>query len=346
MSRKSIPLPTSTTFSFFTRITSRQSHSACTVAHLVPCSADIKLLLHQSIMGTSFEVIDLTGYDFSPAAQVSGTADTRILGNHSSGVLSSRADGTSKASPLKRPYEEASVEDGITVAADDNHNYDQSQCTPTPRKRWRGLASTRVTTTVPAASESQTISNTERITRASPSLDASPKADSHLQQTPMVVVSSRVRDLSVAPAHAPSPSKDSSNESKYEPSFSSCESYESWFPSASPSSSRSRRTDPSEFSDDKEDERDEDDEEDWETERYVSPKHFSPSPGPSQRLHKAQVLPLLGFRGFSGATFGLNSSKIFRAGAFMDSDEVPPCPSMDDRWVLSPLFIGIWKIDV
>ena len=60
-----------------------------------------------------------------------------------------------------------------------------------------------------------------------------------------------------------------------------------------------------------------------------TPASSSQSPVPKSQGSSAakEDLPLLGFRGFSAKSQGLNSGSGFRAGAFVQSARIPTCPS-------------------
>ena len=70
-------------------------------------------------------------------------------------------------------------------------------------------------------------------------------------------------------------------------------------------------------------------------EEYVMSMQGESTPKSIDSPAEEAELPLLGYRGYSGASQGLNGEQGFRAGAFVNVDDVPICPKIESRWVCS-----------
>ncbi len=230
---------------------------------------------------------------------------------------------------LKRSREEASSDDEVVIPEKIRHET-HLRHSQSIRKRWRGLAPKSTPAIIPSINSLQETSSTGKKSQVETSSEVSQAANSSLQQKPMVLISSRVRELSLAPTPPlQTREEDASSEYRYEPSLLSEEEY--LMPPRSTPTTASPTKEPLELSEDEEVEEDEEDKEGGDSDQSEISEHFSRSPSPSQRLYDSLELPLLGFRGFSGASFGFNSEKGLRAGAFMNTEDVPVCPCIKDR---------------
>ena len=156
---------------------------------------------------------------------------------------------------------------------------------------------------------------------ALPGSRSTPNRTRSLPEWPIVLVSPTTHRPSLSSRSSPSSTtvKTETAASIYVPSASEEADEEFCCSTPSPSPSWSGETISPEPTDDEDDE------------ESVVMTHGESTPEASQRPIEGAELPLLGFRGYSGASQGLNGEHGFRAGAFMNIDEVPPCPDIQSR---------------